>query len=74
MPIPQFDIFSGTIGEDAMWIESVEGLEAARKRLNQLASQSPGKYFLYGVEAHAVLASVDTTNPGEGKGRKKISA
>jgi len=41
-----FDIFSGT-QKNAAWIETVEGLSAARERLQQIAREKPGQYFIF---------------------------
>lgn len=39
------DIFSGT-PKNAMWIEAVQGLSNARERMQQIAAEKPGQYFL----------------------------
>lgn len=58
---PRFDIFSGTTDKDAIWIEAVPGLANARKRMEELAIEAPGKYFVFSVSSRAVLAQTDTT-------------
>ena len=40
-----FDIFVGSGEHDAVWLECVEGLEAATKRMNEIAAKKPGTYF-----------------------------
>jgi len=58
---PRFDIFSGTTEKDAIWIEAVSGLANARKRMEELAAKSPGRYFVFSVSSHTVLAQTDTS-------------
>ena len=47
MPESTFDIFSGHLGEDALWLEAVEGLSNARERMQKIAEQTPGAYFVF---------------------------
>jgi hypothetical protein len=58
---PRFDIFSGSIDKDAMWIESIAGLAQARQRMEAIAIRVPGKYFIFSIYSHLVLARIDTT-------------
>lgn len=44
-----------------MWIEAVPGLARARERMEELAAQAPGKYFVFSMLSHGVLASIDTS-------------
>ena len=46
-PEATYDIFRKTTGESATWVESVDGLEQAKRRLVRLASTTPGAYLLY---------------------------
>jgi hypothetical protein len=48
-----FHIFI-TAGGHARYVETVENLAAARKRLKQLASESSGDCFLYSIESGVV--------------------
>ena len=57
----RFDIFCGTIDKDARWIEAVRGLANARKQMEVLAKENPGKYFVFSTLSHTVLAMTDTT-------------
>jgi len=59
----RFDIFKGYIGKDEVWLESVSGLENARQRMEQIASESPGVYFLFSGLTHSVLGRIDTRKP-----------
>ena len=59
------DIFSGEVETDARWLEAVHGLTAARERMKQLASENPGKYFIFCVADRSVLERIDTFDPAE---------
>src|SRR5262249_14439773 len=50
-----FDIFSGTSDRDAVWLEVVSGLEAARKRVHEISGAGPGDYFLFHAGTHAII-------------------
>jgi hypothetical protein len=43
--VPTFEIFLGPPGEDAIWLESVEGLANAKERMYQLAAEKAGQLF-----------------------------
>ncbi len=61
--IPSFDIFRGRFGDkDVVWVEAVEGMAAARQRMEHFASQAPGPYFVFSSFSHMVLAALDTTH------------
>ena len=55
---PRFDIFSGTPDKDAVWVECVCGLSNARERMERIAAQKPGRYFLFSVLSHSVLVKI----------------
>lgn len=58
----RYGIFFGSFGEDdATWLESVEGLEAACKRMEKIATDLPGRYFVFSPDSKEPLASIDTT-------------
>jgi hypothetical protein len=62
MKIPEYDVFSGKFGDgDAIWLEAVDGLDAACERMKQRAARLPGKYFVFCQTTHIVQASVDTS-------------
>jgi hypothetical protein len=42
----KYDIFIKTPGTPLTWIETVEDIHAAKKRLISLASSKPGDYFI----------------------------
>jgi hypothetical protein len=57
-----FDVFSGRLSqEDAVWIESAEGLAEAYQRMLRLAADKPGPYFLFSSYAHKSVACIDTS-------------
>jgi len=60
MKIPQYEIFSGRADRDAVWLEAVDGLGAAVDRMKEYAKKSPGFYFVFCCDRHAVVASIDT--------------
>jgi len=59
----KFDIFKGYIGKDVVWLQSVSGLDNARQRMEQIASESPGVYFLFSRLTHSICARIDTRKP-----------
>jgi hypothetical protein len=42
-----FDIFRKTSDKDAVWVETVQGLSQAKKRLISLNSTVPGTYLVF---------------------------
>jgi len=58
--IPTYDIFSGSAPQDAMWLEAVEGLDAACEKMKEHAKKSPGAYFVFCQNTHKVLANINT--------------
>jgi len=64
---PIFDIFRGTpFNKDAVWVEAIEGLAAARNRMEEIAGKIPGSYFVFSVHSHNVLARIDTGEHAQG--------
>jgi hypothetical protein len=65
MKVPRFDIFSGT-DKNAQWIEAVEGLDAACRRMEFHATKFPGKYFVFNCSEHTIACNrnlVDLNTP-----------
>lgn len=58
MQLLTFDIFAGVFEQNAMWLEAVQGLDHAKTRMEQIASQKPGNYFVFCSATHAVVATV----------------
>lgn len=60
-----FDIFRGRYpNPDVKWIEAVDGLPAAKERMDEIAAEKPGPYFVFNVFEHLLMASTDTTRTG----------
>jgi hypothetical protein len=54
-----YDIFRKLPGSGPIWVEAVQDLEHARKRLASLIEIRPGDYFVYDVHsAKIILAAV----------------
>jgi len=65
-----FDIFSGRPGKDMVWIEAIQGLSNARERMEQIAAEKPGKYFVFSIASRAILAQTETfRKPEEAKAK-----
>jgi len=47
MKAPQYDIFSGIVDENMVWLEVVEELGTALDRMKELATIKPGSYFIF---------------------------
>jgi len=60
MKISQYDVFSGRIDRDAIWLETVGGLGAAIAKMKEYDKQSPGRYFVFCSKTHTVMASIHT--------------
>lgn len=71
MKEPIFDVFSGTSEKDAVWRESVEGLSNAQQRMEQLAVNVPGAYFLYSPMSRSILSKTNTAKQLRSAGREK---
>ena len=57
------DIFSGAPYENGLWVEAIEGFSNARQRMDQIAAEKPGKYFLLATTEQSILTRVDTGCP-----------
>lgn len=55
-----FDIFSGWPEKVEVWLEAVEGLFDARRRMEQIAEHTPGHYFIFSVQHRSCVAEIDT--------------
>jgi hypothetical protein len=54
-----FHIFSGT-PRNARWEAAAEGLSTARERMEQLAANKAGQYFLLSIGTCSILAQTET--------------
>ncbi|MGB7493844.1 MAG: hypothetical protein WBR26_24060 [Candidatus Acidiferrum sp.] len=61
MKVPTYEIFSGRLDKNALWIESVEGLGNAYQRMTELADQVPGSYFIFCIQTHTICGSINTS-------------
>ena len=58
----KYDIFSGIPeGGDAVWVETTEGLAGALERMEQIAEETAGPYFVFYAARHSVVARMDTS-------------
>jgi hypothetical protein len=55
-----FDIFSGVPEEHGVFVEAVEGLSNAQRRMGQIAAQEPGKYYLFSGSSQSIFARMQT--------------
>jgi len=67
MKEPELDIFSGKTERDAIWLESVKGLEVAIARMEQIAAEKPGQYFVFSTASNTVLAKTNGISEAEAK-------
>jgi hypothetical protein len=65
MPTPSFEIFSGSLDQNAMWLASVEGLNNACQRMRTCAAAEPGAYFVFDILNRRILAPIDTSLSSE---------
>lgn len=56
-----YDIFKRTPDSSPIWVESVDGLEALKGRLMQLASTKPDDYLVYDHSAQRFIDPFDDT-------------
>jgi hypothetical protein len=56
-----YDIFSGLPETDPLWLETVAGLDLARKHMKALATKSPGPYFIFDCRSSKIVVSLDTS-------------
>ena len=53
-----YAIFSGT--ESApIWLEAVDGLSNARQRMEEIATQKPGHYFIYSAASQSRVTEIE---------------
>lgn len=58
---PRFDIFSSSPDKGTIWIETVPGLAKTRERMEEIASQVPGRYFVFSAHSDTIIAKIDTS-------------
>jgi hypothetical protein len=60
MSKPTFDIFAGLPNQGPIWLEAVEGLSNARERMEQIAAEKPGPYFVFSGPQNSIIARTET--------------
>lgn len=55
-----YDVFAGEPGKDAIWVQAVAGFENAQQRMRQIATDKPGKYFLFCAAQDSVIAQIES--------------
>lgn len=53
-----YDIFSGTLDKDPLWLLAVSSLPAAIDVMNRMAGQRPGFYFVFDSAHRSVVAQI----------------
>ena len=54
-----YDIFRKDLLGIPVWMESAEDLEAAKRRVIEMAGRSPGEYFVFSRQTEEIV--MDTT-------------
>ena len=57
-----YDVFSGSVNSNPLWLEAVRGKESALLRMKERSEHTPGPYFVFDSMTHGVLAFVDTSS------------
>jgi hypothetical protein len=57
-----FDIFSGHLDQEPMWLETAQNLDEASQRMKIRAGTKPGPYFIFCCETHKIVESIDTSD------------
>jgi hypothetical protein len=58
-----FDIFSGRVDKDAVWVETVKGFGNAYELMAKVAAKIPGPYFIISQKTHTIRGSINTSKP-----------
>jgi len=67
-----FDIFSGPPDRDALWVEAVDGIDQARRRMREIVSQNAGPHFIFHARTGVILDIVPfAESKREDQGRSK---
>jgi hypothetical protein len=57
------DIFTGVYGtEESIWLESAESLAHAKQRVNEIAAQKPGSYFVFDPSEGRLLYQIHASS------------
>jgi hypothetical protein len=55
------NIYRGRPDEPSVWTETVSGVSAASERMEQIAADEPGAYFIFNGQDQRILAQTDTS-------------
>jgi len=55
-----FVVFSDLAEGGVKWLQSVYGLANAQRRMNQIAAENPGSYFVFDLQTVSIVAKTDT--------------
>jgi hypothetical protein len=56
-----YDIFEGEVGKDPLWVACADGMQNAKATMERIATERPGRYFVWESYSKQVLAVTDTT-------------
>lgn len=57
-----FDIFSGRVEQEPMWLETAHSLNEALERMKHRALSKPGPYFVFCCKTQQIIESIDTSS------------
>lgn len=57
MRATHFDIFRKDLLGTPVWMEAMENIETAKRRVTELAGRSPGEYFVVSQETEEIVIS-----------------
>lgn len=55
----KYDIFKKTPDTPLVWLERIEDIQEAKKRLISLASSNPGDYFVWDASGRRFIESLE---------------
>lgn len=58
MRLLMFNLFRADADGNPVWLEAVADLGAAHRRLVELASASPGEYFMFDLRSEQIVVSL----------------
>lgn len=61
VPMPTYEILSGRVDINAVWIETVEGLGNAYELMTKIAAETPGPYFIFCSRTRTLCGSINTS-------------
>ena len=57
MKATPYDIFRKDLLGTPVWMEAVQDLETANRRVRELAARSPGEYFVFSQGSQEIVSS-----------------